>query len=240
MCAQYRTAAGTPTHTPLQVRWYADSEQAARGLLATCLAPHPHYLGAAPYLPVVDALCRVANVQFLSELPDHEERFRVALLSSMVAVDRTYEETLVETMRVLRFLKHVGGDVTGFLAACRESERARMTLALVMRGDPCRTQYLLGELGIDERTLPTGGAAAVAVRLGLNSVADTVWGTDALRESVRRMLRDHPPEAFYALQFYSDVVCQAFLGCSHCGCGGAAVHDAGHDVLCVSLKEGWP
>jgi hypothetical protein len=240
MCAQYRTAVAPP-QALAPVNWQ-DSEQSARALLAVNLAPNPVYLGANAYLPVVDALCGVAGVRRLRELTKDEERFRTALVSAFVGLDLTREQALKEVMRILHFLRHVSGDVAGFLAACHESERARMTLSLVAAGDQRRLQWLYDQLGIDERALPTGGAAAVAVRLGLNSVADSVWGMEALRENVRLMLCQHPSEVYFALEFYSDVVCDSWLGCTECACGGRVGKqhgDGGTDVLCTALIQGW-
>jgi len=239
VCEQYRTSVVPPK--PLSGVDWQNSERSARALLAVMIAPSPTYLGAAQYIPIVDSLCRVARVGHLQQLqPD--DTLRVALYSAFVGVDLSFEQAAREVKRMLGFLRHVGGDVAGFLAACHENESAREALSLLVREDPCSLQFLYDQLEIDARSEPTGGSSAVAVRTGLLSIADAVWGINALRESARLMLCEHPPELWHALQFMSDAVCDSYLGCSNCvlALGDAAPSGLGTAApACTCLREGW-
>ena len=196
--------------------------------MAIALSRSPTYLGATHLLPVVDALCALSEVERLTDIDCDIEIAREAMCMSMIGIDIPLSEAKRTVSRLIRHLIRTGGDATTALSSGSDAE-VRSAVQHLLPGDPCQSQYLMDCANLDIRATPTGGATGVAVKLGLVHFGEGLFGFDHLRSATRTALDAHPVEVWHALQFLSDAVCDAHLGCTSCVC----------NQTCRALCEGW-
>lgn len=220
------------TSTPLPSINPDSPEELLRLVVAIALAgeytPFGHVHGV--FLGV-NALCEFLDIDHIADTRnvDKGELSQAILVTCAAVPDRKVSECV----RILRRTIRVCGTVEYDLRRVRDFDSARVHKSIqILCNDPIPALYILGAIDVPHLPLPSGGGAAVLLRLALLDDLTPeviIGGFSALREAAREALEGYPAEVFGAVEHLSRICPE---GCPICHLNQVCPH------LC-DQEEGW-